>query len=117
MSGHRAVCFGGAPVLTVLAAALHLQREGRPVLPWIVAALVLYMTVLVITMGVNVPLNNALDAAGEPDGVADLAALRERFEAVWVRWNLARTVACVAAFGCLTWALVLYGRIGPAGGS
>lgn len=117
LNGWFAVCFGGALVLTVLAALLHLHREGRPALPWIVAALVLYAVVLVITMRVNVPLNNALDAAGEPDGVADLAAVRERFEAVWVRWNLARTVACVAAFGCLTWALVLYGRIGPPGGS
>ncbi|GAA0840320.1 DUF1772 domain-containing protein [Streptosporangium amethystogenes subsp. fukuiense] len=117
LNGWFAVCFGGALVLTVLAALLHLHREGRPMLPWIVAALVLYAVVLVITMRVNVPLNNALDAAGEPDGVADLAAVRERFEAVWVRWNLARTVACVAAFGCLTWALVLYGRIGPPGGS
>ncbi|MET8046386.1 MULTISPECIES: anthrone oxygenase family protein [unclassified Streptosporangium] len=117
LNGWFAVCFGGALVLTVLAALLHLHREGRPVLPWIVAALVLYVVVLVITMRVNVPLNNALDAAGEPDGVADLAAVRERFEAMWVRWNLARTVACVAAFGCLAWALVLYGRIGPSGGS
>ncbi|MER6824390.1 DUF1772 domain-containing protein, partial [Streptosporangium sp. NPDC000563] len=40
-----------------------------------------------------------------------------RFEAAWVRWNLVRTLACVAAFGCLTWALVVYGRTGLPNGS
>ena len=62
---------------------------------------------------VNVPLNNQLNAAGAPDRIADLAAVRERFEATWVRWNVVRTVASTAAFGCLTWALVLHGRVWP----
>jgi uncharacterized membrane protein len=104
--------FLGALVLSGLAAALHLGADGRPVLPWVVAALVLYLATAVVTMGINVPLNDALKAAGDPDRIADLAAVRERFdEARWVRWNLARAVASTAAFGCLAWALVLYGRI------
>jgi uncharacterized membrane protein len=104
--------FLGALVLTGLAAALHLGEDGRSVLPWAVAAFVLYLAVVVVTMGINVPLNDALKAAGDPDRIADLAAVRERFnEARWVRWNLARTVASTVAFGCLAWALVLYGRI------
>ncbi|MEU8042138.1 anthrone oxygenase family protein [Streptosporangium sp. NPDC049078] len=117
LNGWFAACFGGALVLTVLAAALHLSQDARPVLPWIVAALVLYVVTLAVTMGINVPLNNALDAAGDPDRVTDLAAVRTRFEAAWVRWNLVRTLACVAAFGCLTWALVVYGRTGLPNGS
>jgi uncharacterized membrane protein len=104
--------FLGALVLSGLAAALHLGADGRPVLPWVVAALVLYLATVVVTMGINVPLYDALKAAGDPDRIADLAAVRERFdEARWVRWNLARAVASTAAFGCLAWALVLYGRI------
>jgi uncharacterized membrane protein len=104
--------FLGALVLSGLAAALHLGADGRPVLPWVAAALVLYLATAVVTMGINVPLNDALKAAGDPDRIADLAAVRERFdEARWVRWNLARAVASTAAFGCLAWALVLYGRI------
>jgi uncharacterized membrane protein len=104
--------FLGALVLTGLAAALHLGGDGRSVLPWAVAALVLYLAVVVITLRVNVPLNDGIKAAGDPDRIADLAAVRERFdEARWVRWNLARAVATTAAFGCLAWALVLYGRI------
>jgi uncharacterized membrane protein len=104
------VSFFGALVFTALAAVLHLRGEWQAVLPWIAAALVLYVATLVITIGFNVPLNNDLAAAGDPDRSADLAAVRERFEATWVRWNIARAVASTAAFGCLTWALVLHGR-------
>jgi len=104
--------FLGALVLTGVAVALHLGEDGRSVLPWAVAALVLYLATFVVTIGVHVPLNDGLKAAGDPDRIADLAAVRERFdEARWVRWNLARAVASTAAFGCLAWALVLYGRI------
>jgi uncharacterized membrane protein len=101
-----ATFFGGL-ALTGLAAALHL---GNDVLPWIVAALVLYLVVFVSTLRVNVPLNDGIKAAGEPDRIVDLAAVRERFnEERWIRWNLARTLLTTAAFGCLTWALFLNG--------
>jgi uncharacterized membrane protein len=103
--------FVGALVFTALAAVLHLPADRRSVLPWIAVALVLYLAVFVITVGVNVPLNDAIKAAGDPDRIADLAMVRERFdEARWVRWNNVRTVASTAAFGCLAWALVLFGR-------
>ena len=105
--------FMGALILTAVAAALHLREDERSVLPWIVAALVLYVVVFVVTIAVNVPLNDELKAAGDPDRIADLAAVREQFdETKWVRWNLARTLATTAAFGCLAWALVLHGRAG-----
>lgn len=110
LNGWFLVSFVGALVFTILAAVLRLPGAGGGVLPWIVAALVLYGAVFVITASVNVPLNNELATAGDPGGIADLAAVRERFEATWVRWNIARAVACTAAFGCLTWALVLHGR-------
>ncbi len=91
---------------------------GRSVLPWAVAALVLYLAAFVVTLGVNVPLNDGIKAAGDPDRIADLAAVRERFnEARWVRWNIARAVASTAALGCLTWALVQYGRTLLSGGA
>ena len=106
----------GALVFTGLAALLVLRGDGRSVLPWVVVALVLYALVVVITLGVNVPLNDQIKAAGDPDGIADLAAVRERFnEAKWVRWNLVRAVASTVAFGCLTWALVLHGRVTQGG--
>ena len=108
------VWFFGALVLAGVSAAL-LGGE-RSVLPWIAAALVLYAVVFAITIAVHVPLNDALKAAGDPDRIADLAAVRERFDATrWVRWNVVRAIATTAAFGCLCWGLVQYGRtvLGP----
>jgi uncharacterized membrane protein len=103
--------FFGSLVFIGTAAALHLGTDFRSVLPWIVVALVLYLAVIVITVVVNVPLNDGIKAAGEPDSIVDLAQVREQFnEARWVRWNLVRVVATTAAFGCLAWALVLLGR-------
>jgi uncharacterized membrane protein len=58
-------------VFTALAGVLHLPGDWRAVLPWIVAALVLYLATLVITIGFNVPLNNELASAGNPDRIAD----------------------------------------------
>jgi uncharacterized membrane protein len=83
----------------------------------VVAALVLYALVVVLTLGINVPLNDQIKAAGDPDRIANLAAVRMRFdEAKWARWNLVRAAASTAALGCLAWALVLYGRIESPGG-
>lgn len=48
-------------------------------------AFVLYLAVFVITIVVNVPLNDQIKAAGEPGQIADFAVVRERFhEAKWV---------------------------------
>jgi uncharacterized membrane protein len=107
INGWFLVCFVGALVLIVAAATLQFGQDQRPALPWILAALILYLAVLLITGRFNVPLNNELAAAGEVDRITDLAAVRERFEARWVRWNVIRAVASSAAFGCLTLALTL----------
>jgi uncharacterized membrane protein len=103
--------FVGALVFTGVAGALHFGAEVRSVLPWVAVAFVLYLVVFVITIAINVPLNDGLKAAGHPDQIADLAAAREQFnEAKWVAWNLVRVVLSLVSFGCLTWALVIFGR-------
>jgi uncharacterized membrane protein len=100
--------FVGALVFTLVAA---LTQIGRPALPWVVVALVLYVIVFGITMGINVPLNDALKAAGLPDDPADLAAIREAFdEARWRAWNLVRVIASTLAFASLTGALIVASR-------
>lgn len=109
--------FMGTLVVTGIAVFLHRAKDHRSVLPWIVAAFVLYLAVVIATVAVNVPLNDEIKDAGDPDRIADLAAVREQFnEARWVGWNHFRTVATTAAFGCLTWALVLLGRVGSPDG-
>ena len=108
LNGWFGVCFGGAVLFAAAAVLLHL---GRPGLAWIVAGLVLYVAVLVVTFRVNVPLNDALAAAGD----GDPAAARAAFEGAWVRWNVVRAVLSTAAFGCLVGALAVGRSVGRAG--
>jgi uncharacterized membrane protein len=96
--------FIGALLFTLAATLTNL---GRDPLPWVAAALVLYLIAVVITIAVNVPLNDAIKAAG----LGDVEGAREQFhEARWAAWNLVRVATSVAAFACLAWALVVCGR-------
>jgi hypothetical protein len=62
-------------------------------------------------MAVHVPLNDAIKAAGDPDHITNVGAVRDAFhETRWVAWNIVRAVVTTAAFVCLTWAFVLHGR-------
>ena len=103
--------FFGALVVSIAAVLLHLGGGARKVLPWILAATVLYLVGVIATMAINVPLNDAIKAAGNPDQIPDLAAVRANFhETRWVAWNIVRTITTTVAFVCLGWALVLHGR-------
>jgi uncharacterized membrane protein len=112
LNGWFLTCFVGALVFGALAIVLHLDPGHRPVLPWAAAATALYLVALGVTAAVNVPLNDQLAAAGDPAAIADLAAVRLRFEDRWVLWNVVRTVAATGAFGCLLGALLASGRSG-----
>ncbi|GAA5113404.1 anthrone oxygenase family protein [Pseudonocardia adelaidensis] len=105
------LAFTGALAFTGVAAVLHGRGGSRSPLPWVAVAFGLYVVAFVITVVVNVPLNDGLVAAGLPDRIADLAAVRAAFdESRWITWHAVRTIATVAAFACLVWALVLHGR-------
>lgn len=98
--------FFGTLVLTAVAGLLRLDDDGT-VLACITVAFVLYLVVVLITMRINVPRNNAIKAAGEPDRI-DVAAARARFdEAKWIRWNVFRAVATTAAAISLAAALAV----------
>ena len=104
--------FVGALVLAGVAGVLYLRGDdGGSVVPWVAVAFGLYLVVFVITIAVHVPLNDDLKAAGDPERIGDLAAVRDAFhETRWITWNVVRAVASTAAFVCLAWALVLHGR-------
>jgi uncharacterized membrane protein len=90
--------FFGALILIGVAAVQHRGPDRRAVLPWLIAAFVLYLVNVVITMGINVPLNDALKTAGDPDHI-DVAKARADFhESTWVAWNYVRTLVATAAF-------------------
>ncbi|CAI9412196.1 anthrone oxygenase family protein [Nocardioides sp. T2.26MG-1] len=92
--------FLGAPLLAG-AAVLTSSSTARP---WVIAGLALAIGTVAITAGGNIPLNNALDAAGAVDRITDLAGVRADFEDAWVRWNVARAVTSTASLACLAWA-------------
>jgi uncharacterized membrane protein len=102
-----ATAFIGALILTL---AAGIANRGTSALPWIAAAFGLYLVAVVVTIAINVPLNDAIKAAGDPNHI-DVAQVRAQFhEARWAAWNLLRVAASTSAFALLTWALVLCGR-------
>ena len=91
--------FFGAPVFAGITVGLQMSDGGASGVR--VAALVLNVVALLITVGANVPLNNALAAAGEAAEIGDPGGVRRRFERAWNAWNVTRTVVLVAALVCL----------------
>lgn len=95
LNGWFLAVFLGAPLLAAAAAVAALTGDGVPAPGWTVAGAVLVVSGLLITGRINVPLNEALAAAGDP------AAARRDFERRWVRWNLVRTLATTAGLAAL----------------
>jgi uncharacterized membrane protein len=102
--------FMGAPALA-LAAYVGERRRGTPAARrWVLAGTVLCGVGLFVTFAFNIPLNDELDRAGDPETIANIAQVRDDFETPWVVWNLVRTAAITAAFGCLARGLYLRAR-------
>lgn len=102
--------FFGAFVLPAAAAVQQRRLGARDSLRWTVAATAISGLALAVSFGINIPLNNELDRAGDPALIADLTAVRHDFEGPWVAANLVRVALCTAAFGCMGRALMLHGR-------
>jgi uncharacterized membrane protein len=91
--------FLGAPILAAAAVA-----TGTPaVRPWLIAGLALAVATVAITVGGNIPLNDALGRVTSTTDT-DLAAGRAAFETAWLRWNVLRTLTSTAALAILGWA-------------
>ncbi|MEY9927567.1 putative membrane protein [Catenulispora sp. GP43] len=95
--------FFGAPAFAAVTVGLQAAKDGAS--GWTIAALALNIAALLITVAANVPLNNALDAAGEPAAIAEPGAVRARFERAWNAWNATRGVVLITAVVCLGMAL------------
>jgi len=109
------VIFGYLCGPVVMAVAIALHRKSRPMRRWLLASLVLTLATIAITQIFNVPLNDAITAAGDPT-VTDAAQVRADFRERWWRaWNLARSATAVGAFACLTWALFVHARTTASG--
>jgi uncharacterized membrane protein len=86
--------FLGAPALNAWAARTERATDRHR---WILTALGLNALAFAITIGVNVPLNDALARAAP----AHATQARAAFERPWLVAHTLRTLACTGAFGCL----------------
>ncbi|MFE4362605.1 DUF1772 domain-containing protein [Kitasatospora sp. NPDC056800] len=111
-NGLFGLVFVGAFAATGLAAWLLHKAGRRQVALWAGLATALYVVALIVTMGVNIPLNNELAAAGDPSQIHDFAAVRAKFADSWVPVNMLRTALCTGGLLALTRSLVLHGRGG-----
>jgi uncharacterized membrane protein len=99
--------FLGSLVFTLLAGLLSL---GEDALIWIAGAFVLNLITVIVTVTVNVPLNDALKAAGDPDTI-DVTAVRAAFDETRRRtFNGLRVILDTAALALLAWSLYLTGK-------
>jgi uncharacterized membrane protein len=92
--------FMGIPL--VLGAAAFVQfRAGDTRRGWLLASATLtyVVAVLGVTVGRNVPLNDALDAfVIERSDTESLATRRHTYEQPWNRWHNLRTLGSIASF-------------------
>lgn len=86
--------FVGSTLLALAVAVLAAVQLGRPGSAYLLAGAVLSVLALVITIVVNVPLNNRLDAL-DPAGLsaADAAKAWAAYYGPWTAWNHVRTAA------------------------
>ncbi|MEV4282085.1 anthrone oxygenase family protein [Actinoplanes xinjiangensis] len=77
----------------------------------VAAVFLLYALAFAITMGISVPLNEELAAAGDPGAISDPGTVRAAYEDVWVSWNLVRTLALTVALARLVRVLIVHARL------
>ncbi len=106
-NGAFGLCLFGAALLPAVGAGLAVGAGRLPVALWAAAGWVCYLLVLVVTFGVNIPLNNRLAGAGSARLPADPGLPRRLFERRWNRSNGIRTLLCLAALALQCQALVL----------
>lgn len=94
--------FLGAPLLLLAALAAHLPlfRSGRFRLIALACALHVVGCFLV-TMLMNVPLNDELARVGSDASAGELARARAAYEGPWDAWNWVRTASSALAFAAL----------------
>jgi uncharacterized membrane protein len=101
--------FLAAPVACAGVILTSLWRWSEPGAAWLIAGGALYIAgALLVTMLVNVPMNNALDAV--LPATAEAGELWRSYLASWTAWNHVRTVASMAAAALLTIGLYLSAR-------
>ncbi|MFJ8746676.1 DUF1772 domain-containing protein [Embleya sp. NPDC127516] len=98
--------FTAALATPAIAAWKLRKRGGGSTYRWAIAALALYTTTVLTTLGINVPLNEMLAGAGS----VDPGKTRADFETTWNIWNGIRAVLSTAAAVAMVKAVRLHRR-------
>ncbi len=107
-----APAFFGTPVV-LAAAAWAAWRTARPASLAFATASAIYLGFgLILTMAVNVPMNEALAQVAVPTDRAAAAAIWDAYSPRWQTWNVVRTAASGLALLLAGWAVWRLGRAG-----
>jgi uncharacterized membrane protein len=94
--------FAGSALLAVGVGVAAVLRWGRPGSAYLLAGAVLGVAGFLVTVAVNVPLNNHLDGLSpEALSVADAAREWRDYLSPWTAWNHVRSASGVAAAACM----------------
>jgi len=80
----------GAPAMIIAAIALSLPKAKRLALPWLVAALLCWIGMVVVTLTLDVPLNQALDGLALHPGMPNAEEAWLAYSPEWQQWNFWR---------------------------
>lgn len=103
--------FFGTPVVALIAAGLWwAQGAGQVALLLALAAIVYLAGAFLLTILVNVPMNEALAIATIPTDPGQARTLWQNYSGPWTLWNHVRTVASFASLLLVGWALYAAGQ-------
>lgn len=103
--------FFGTPVAALIAALLWRLLDRWDVALLLALTAVIYLVgAFLVTLVVNVPMNEALGRSAIPADAEAARALWQNYSTPWTLWNHVRTGASLAALLLVGWALYLGGR-------
>jgi uncharacterized membrane protein len=96
--------FLGTALASAVISVAMLATWPEPSAPYLLAGSALYLSgVILVTMAINVPKNNALDRLVPAD--ANAASAWQAYVRSWTAWNHVRSVASLAATACFVFGL------------
>jgi uncharacterized membrane protein len=109
--------FFGTPVVALVAAGLWRAQGVHDVALLLALAAIAYLVgTFLVTIVLNVPMNEGLARATIPAEIEAARTIWESYSTPWTLWNHIRTAASFATLGLVGWALYLAGRHAPAWG-
>ena len=97
-----APAFFGTPVVLLITTLVLAATAQRGAMAWFAAATLLCALLgVILTMAVNVPMNEALAQIVVPDDIETARAIWSDYSPDWQFWNQMRTIATGAAVLCI----------------